>query len=70
MVKGKQKMRSIFNKIQNFLRQEDGPTAAEYAIMLGLIIMVCLIAVFTVGQQTNTSFSNSSASVSAAVSGS
>ncbi|HUS39542.1 MAG: Flp family type IVb pilin [Pirellulales bacterium] len=63
-------MRSIFNKIQNFLRQEDGPTAAEYAIMLGLIIMVCLIAVFTVGQQTNTSFSNSSASVSAAVSGS
>jgi len=70
VVKGKQKMRSIFNKIQNFLRQEDGPTAAEYAIMLGLIIMVCLIAVFTVGQQTNTSFSNSSASVSAAVSGS
>lgn len=69
-MKGKQKMRSIFNKIQNFLRQEDGPTAAEYAIMLGLIIMVCLVGVFTIGQTTNTSFSNSSASVSAAVSGS
>ena len=63
-------MRSLIKKFQRFLVQEDGPTAAEYAILLGLIIMVCLVSIFLVGQETSNSFSNSSASVSQAVSGS
>jgi pilus assembly protein Flp/PilA len=63
-------MRSITKKIQRFLHREDGPTAAEYAIMLGMILMVILATVYVVGSQTSDSFSNSSASVSSAVSGS
>jgi len=62
-------MRSITKKIQRFLLSEDGPTAAEYAIMLGMILMVILATVYLLGSRTSDSFSNSSASVSAAVSG-
>jgi pilus assembly protein Flp/PilA len=45
------------------LRAEDGPTAVEYAVMLALILMICLAAIQSVGNQTGTSFSNSSVSI-------
>jgi len=32
-----------------FLRDEDGPTAVEYAVMLALIIVVCLVAIGALG---------------------
>ena len=51
-------MKSLKHKIVRFLKQEDGPTAVEYAVMLALIIVVCLIAITTLGQQANTTFSN------------
>jgi pilus assembly protein Flp/PilA len=38
--------------IQRFLVSEDGPTAVEYAVMLGLIIMVCWAAISSVGAKT------------------
>ena len=37
-------------------REEDGPTAVEYAIMLALIVAVCVAAVVSVGQATNKLF--------------
>ena len=37
----------------NFLKQEDGPTAVEYAVMLALIIVVCLGAITVLGQNAN-----------------
>jgi pilus assembly protein Flp/PilA len=40
----------------NFLQREDGPTAVEYAVMLALIIVVCLGAITTLGQNANTTF--------------
>ena len=40
----------------NFLQREDGPTAVEYAVMLALIIVVCLGAISTLGQNANTTF--------------
>jgi pilus assembly protein Flp/PilA len=33
----------------DFLRNEDGPTAVEYAVMLALIIVVCIAAVSALG---------------------
>ena len=31
------------NSVKKFLVSEDGPTAVEYAVMLALIIVVCLV---------------------------
>jgi pilus assembly protein Flp/PilA len=41
-----------------FLKDDDGPTAVEYAVMLALIIVVCLGAVSTVGTNASQTFSN------------
>jgi pilus assembly protein Flp/PilA len=42
--------------IREFLREEDGPTAVEYAVMLALIIVVCLTAISLIGQAANQTF--------------
>jgi pilus assembly protein Flp/PilA len=39
-----------------FLRNEDGPTAVEYAVMLSLIIVVCLAAISVLGQKASGTF--------------
>jgi pilus assembly protein Flp/PilA len=49
-------MTSIAQKVRNFLVSEDGPTAVEYAVMLGLIVIVCITAIASVGTRTSTSF--------------
>ena len=51
-------MHRIAQQLVRFLKKEDGPTAVEYAVMLALIIVVCLVAIGTLGQQANNTFSN------------
>ena len=51
-------MKSLAKKVQRFLVSEDGPTAVEYAVMLALIVIVCMGAITTLGQNANTSFTN------------
>ena len=51
-------MNRLMQKVVRFLKKEDGPTAVEYAVMLALIIVVCLVAITTLGQQANNTFSN------------
>jgi pilus assembly protein Flp/PilA len=41
-----------------FLKQEQGPTAVEYAVMLALIIVVCIAAITTLGTNARDTFSN------------
>jgi len=41
-----------------FLREENGPTAVEYAVMLALIIVVCVAAITTLGLNVNSTFQN------------
>jgi pilus assembly protein Flp/PilA len=41
-----------------FLKEDDGPTAVEYAIMLALIIVVCLTAAQQAGQNASGTFTN------------
>jgi pilus assembly protein Flp/PilA len=51
-------MKSIANKVQRFLKSEDGPTAVEYAIMLALIVIVCLTAIQAIGTNAASAFQN------------
>jgi pilus assembly protein Flp/PilA len=36
----------------DFLKEEDGPTAVEYAVMLALVITVCFAVIATIGTRT------------------
>jgi pilus assembly protein Flp/PilA len=40
-----------------FLKDEDGPTAVEYAVMLALIIVVCISAITALGTNASNTFS-------------
>ena len=51
-------MSKWFARVEQFLRDEDGPTAVEYAVMLALIIVVCITAITTLGSNANGTFSN------------
>jgi pilus assembly protein Flp/PilA len=50
-------MRKFGQSVVNFLKNEDGPTAVEYAVMLALIIVVCITAITTLGSNANNTFS-------------
>jgi pilus assembly protein Flp/PilA len=50
-------MTKFAKSMVEFLKKEDGPTAVEYAVMLALIIVVCIAAVTTLGQNVNSTFS-------------
>ena len=39
-----------------FLKNEDGPTAVEYAVMLALIIVVCISAITTLGTRAKNTY--------------
>jgi pilus assembly protein Flp/PilA len=51
-------MRTWLNAAVRFVQAEDGPTAVEYAVMLALIVVVCLGAITTLGQNANGTFNN------------
>ena len=51
-------MRKLMQRVTEFLKREDGPTAVEYAVMLALIIVVCIAAITTLGSNANNTFSS------------
>ena len=56
-------MMHIAKKMRRFLTSEDGPTAVEYAVMLALIVIVCLTAINSIGQNATTTFTNVAGSI-------
>jgi pilus assembly protein Flp/PilA len=56
----------LVQRISNFLKRDDGPTAVEYAVMLMLIVIVCLASITTLGKNTNGAFSYVGSSIKAA----
>jgi pilus assembly protein Flp/PilA len=50
-------MRKFSQALVGFLKDESGPTAVEYAVMLALIIVVCITAITTLGTNANNTFS-------------
>jgi pilus assembly protein Flp/PilA len=47
---------NLMNKVSRFLKSEDGPTAVEYAVMLALIVIVCLVSIQAIGTNANATF--------------
>ena len=53
--------------IRKFLQSEDGPTAVEYAVLLALIVMACIVSVRTLGTTTFNSFTNTNNQINSAI---
>jgi pilus assembly protein Flp/PilA len=63
-------MYRLFESAYQFLREEDGPTAVEYAVMLALIVVVCIVAITTLGSNAENTFSNVSLNAAVGAGGS
>ena len=50
-------LQHLHRSVIEFLKAEEGPTAVEYAVMLSLIIVVCIVAISTLGSNANNTFS-------------
>jgi pilus assembly protein Flp/PilA len=50
-------------RIARFLKSEDGPAAAEYAVLLALIIVICLGAITVLGTNSNKTFTSTGKAV-------
>ncbi len=49
-------MSNFLNVAKRFVKSEDGPTATEYAVMLSLIIVACILAVTALGTAVSAEF--------------
>lgn len=49
-------MKKLYSGIQRFIRDEEGVTAIEYALIASLIAVVIIAAVRLVGQDVNNTF--------------
>lgn len=49
-------MKKLYAGIQRFIRDEEGVTAIEYALIASLIAVVIILAVSTVGKDVNNTF--------------
>jgi pilus assembly protein Flp/PilA len=49
----------MINLFKKLLREEDGPTSVEYAVMLALIVAACVGAVNAMATATANSFDES-----------
>ncbi len=57
-------MKKLYQQVLNFVRNEDGPTAVEYAVMLALIIVLCIVVIRQVGTSSSATFSKASSAIS------
>lgn len=51
-------MPRLYSCAVHFIRNEDGPAAVEYAVLLALIVMVGIGSLNTLGLKVGTTFSN------------
>ncbi|NLX12751.1 MAG: Flp family type IVb pilin [Phycisphaerales bacterium] len=49
-------MSTMLGKLKDFAREQDGPTATEYAFMLAVIIVACLGAITTLSDKVQDTF--------------
>jgi len=50
-------MSNFLRFARHFLDSEDGPTAVEYAVMLALIMVSCIVIVTSLGRGVSGTFS-------------
>jgi len=58
-------MKGFIRELVGFLRNEEGPTSVEYAVMLSLIVGVCLVSMTSLGSKTSGVFTNVATKVAA-----
>jgi pilus assembly protein Flp/PilA len=51
----------MIHLLKKLLREEDGPTAVEYGVMLAMIVVACIGAVHAMANATADSFDASAA---------
>jgi pilus assembly protein Flp/PilA len=56
-------MERFLIRLRRFCRRDDGPAAVEYAVMLALIILVCIVGIRRLGTRANVTFRNTARSV-------
>lgn len=49
-------MKGVTNLVKSFIRDEEGATATEYAVMLALIIVISLAAISALGTKVSDIF--------------
>jgi pilus assembly protein Flp/PilA len=60
---GEEAVSKLLSAVRTFLKDEDGATMVEYALMLALIAVVCLVAVTQVGTGAKSTFTSVGASL-------
>lgn len=53
----------MFAWLKSLWSDEEGATMVEYALMLALIAIVCILVVTALGQQTGKTFDNAQSSI-------
>ena len=56
----------MFQKIVNFFKDEEGATMVEYALMLALIAIVCIVMVKAIGTSANATFQSAATELGSA----
>jgi pilus assembly protein Flp/PilA len=57
-------MQALYASVKQFINNEDGPTAVEYAVMLALIIVLCIVVIRQVGTSASKTFSSTDSALS------
>jgi len=57
-------MKTFVEALKRFIKNEDGPTAVEYAVMLALIIVLCIVVIRQVGTSASATFSIADSAIS------
>ena len=57
-------MTSLINKTHSLLSDEDAPTAAEYTVILALIVAICFGFLTSIGNKVKATFLNLESSLS------
>lgn len=57
-------MKSVLHAVKQFLTSEDGPTAVEYAVVVALIIIACILAISGFGTALSNWFSGTAGTIS------
>lgn len=60
----------MLQRLAGLLRDEDGPTAAEYAMLLALLVAVVIMAVQALGNTSSGIWSNDTNKITTAIGGS
>ncbi|MEL7265918.1 MAG: Flp family type IVb pilin [Planctomycetota bacterium] len=59
-------MKRYIDATYEFLAEEDGPTAVEYAVMLALIVVACLSSISALAFATQQNFNDSASAIDGA----